>query len=91
VGEHIKSWDQKLFQAKFAYNCSTNRSIGLSLFIVIYGSNPHAPIDLAPIPNMRRTHTTVEDLMAQIHEGHKLTIKNLQESIAKYKVSADKN
>jgi hypothetical protein len=26
VGEHIKSWDQKLFQAEFAYNRSTNRS-----------------------------------------------------------------
>jgi hypothetical protein len=28
VGEHIKSWDTKLFQAEFAYNRSTNRSTG---------------------------------------------------------------
>ena len=40
VGEHIKSRDTKLFQAKFAYNRSTNRSTGLSPFTIIYGSNP---------------------------------------------------
>jgi hypothetical protein len=39
---------------------------------------------------MRRTHTIAEDIMAQIQEGHKLTIQKLQESIAKYKASADK-
>jgi hypothetical protein len=40
VGEHLKSWDQKLFQAKFAYNKSTNRSTRLSPFNIIYGVNP---------------------------------------------------
>ena len=90
VGEHIKSWDTKLFQAEFAYNRSTNRSTGLSPFTIIYGSNPRAPLDLAPIPNMTRTNTTAEDLMIQIQEGHKLTIQKLQESTAKYKASADK-
>jgi hypothetical protein len=43
VGEHTK-----LFQAKFTYNHSTNRSTGLSPFTIIYGSNPRAPLDLAP-------------------------------------------
>jgi hypothetical protein len=79
-----------LFQAKFAYNRSTNRSTGLSPFTIIYGSNPRAPLDLAPIPDMMRTNTTAEDLMIQIQEGHKLTIQKLQESTAKYKASADK-
>jgi hypothetical protein len=90
VGEHIKSWGTKLFQAEFAYNRSTNRSTGLSPFTIIYGSNPHAPLDLAPILDMMRTNTTAEDLMIQIQEGHKLTIQKLQESTAKYKASADK-
>jgi hypothetical protein len=90
VGEHIKSWDKKLFRAEFTYNCSTNCSIGFSLFTIIYGSNPHAPLDLAPIPDMRRTHMIAEDLMTQIQEGHKHTIQKLQESTVKYKASADK-
>ena len=79
-----------MFQAEFAYNRSTNRSTGFSPFTIIYGSNPRAPLDLAPIPDMKRTNTTAEDLMAQIQEGHKLTIQKLQESTAKYKASADK-
>ena len=90
VGEHIKSWDTKLFQAEFAYNHSTNRSIGFSPFTIIYGSNPRAPLDLAPIPDMKQTNTTAEDLMAQIQEGHKLTIHKLQESTATYKARVDK-
>jgi hypothetical protein len=90
VREHIKSWDAKLFQAKFTYNRSTNQSTGFSLFTIIYGCNPCAPLDLAPIPDMRQTHMTVEDLMAQIQEVHKLTIQKLQESTTKYKASVDK-
>jgi hypothetical protein len=35
-------------------------------------------------------HTKAEDLIAQIQKGHKLTIKILQESMAKYKADADK-
>jgi hypothetical protein len=39
---------------------------------------------------LKRIHTKVEDLIAQIQEGHKLTIQNLEESTAKYKADADK-
>jgi hypothetical protein len=39
---------------------------------------------------LKRTHTKAEDLIAQIKEGHQLTIKNLQESTTKYKADADK-
>ena len=47
-------------------------------------------MDLAPLLDLKSTHNKVEDLIAQIQEGHKLTIKNLQESTAKYKIEADK-
>jgi hypothetical protein len=47
-------------------------------------------LDLAPLPDLKRTHTKAEDLIAQIKEGHQLTIKNLQESTTKYKADADK-
>jgi hypothetical protein len=40
-----------------------------SIFVIVYRSNPHAPLDLAPIPDMKRMHTTTEDLMAQIQGG----------------------
>jgi hypothetical protein len=90
VGENLKSWDQQLYQAEFAYNWSINRSTGLSPFTIIYGGNPQTPLDLTPLPDLKRTHTKVEDLIAHIKKGHKLTIKNLQESTTKYKVTVDK-
>jgi hypothetical protein len=67
-----------------------NQSTGLSPFTIIYGGNPQTPLDLAPLIDLKRTHTKAEDLIAHIEEGHKLTIKNLQDSTAKYKVTADK-
>ena len=39
---------------------------------------------------MKRTHMRAEGLMAQIQEDHKLTIRKLQESTAKYKASTNK-
>jgi hypothetical protein len=77
VGENLKSWDLLLYQAEFAYNQSVNRSTGFSPFTIIYGGNPRTPLDLAPLPDLKRTNTKVEDLIAHIKEGHKLTIKNL--------------
>jgi hypothetical protein len=37
----------------------------------------------SPLPDLKRMHTKAKDLIAQIQEGHRLTIKNLQESTAK--------
>jgi hypothetical protein len=90
VGENLKSWDQQLYQAEFAYNRSINRSTGLSPFIIIYEGNPRTPLDLAPFLDLKRTHNKAKDLIAHIKDGHKLTIKNLQESTTKYKVTVDK-
>jgi hypothetical protein len=90
VGEHLKTWDQQLYQAKFANNQSTNRSTNLSPFTIIYGSNPRAPLDLAPLHDLLRMHTNAKYLIGQIHDAHKLTIKNLQELTVKYKADADK-
>jgi hypothetical protein len=47
-------------------------------------------LDLIPLPDLKRTHTKAENLIAHIKEGHKLTIKNLNESTTKYKAMADK-
>jgi hypothetical protein len=90
VGENLKSWDLQLYQAKFAHNRSVNRSTGLSPSTTIYGGNPRTPLDLTPLPKLKITNTKVEDLIAHIKEGHKLTIKNLEESTTKYKATANK-
>ena len=35
VGDHVKTWDQKLCQAEFAHNHVVNRSTGFSPFILL--------------------------------------------------------
>ena len=82
MGENLKSWDLQLYQVEFAYNQSVNQSTGLSPFTIIYGGDPRTPLDLTPLPDLKRTNTKTEELIAHIKEGHKLTIKNLQESTA---------
>ena len=66
VSDHLKSWDQCLYQAKFAYNRSVNRSTGFNPFVITYGYNPRAPLDLAPIPDLKCVNVKAGDLIAQI-------------------------
>ncbi|PKI77049.1 hypothetical protein CRG98_002552 [Punica granatum] len=40
VGEHMKSWDQKLSPAEFTHNHAVNRSTGFSPFQVVYSVTP---------------------------------------------------
>lgn len=77
VGDHPKSWDQKLYQAEFAYNRSTTRSSGFSPFFVTYGFNPRAPLDLVPVPDLTRVHGKAEDFISNLREVHKVTAQHL--------------
>ena len=90
VSNHLKSWHQHLYQAEFAYNRSVNHSTGFSPFVITYGYSPRTPLDLAPIPNLKRVSVKAEDLITQIREIHMATAKHLQETSAKYKQAADK-
>lgn len=90
VCDCLKSWDQKLFQAEFTYNWSTNQSTSFTPLFIVYGTNPRSPLDLALVPNLKRVNAKAEDLTVQIQEVHKATIQKLQDSVAKYKASADK-
>ena len=90
VSDHLKSWDQRLYQAEFAYNRSVNHSTGFSPFVITYGYNPRAPLDLAPIPDLKRVNVKAEDLITQIQEIHTTTTKHLQEASAKYKQTTNK-
>lgn len=90
MGNHLKSWDQKLYQAEFAYNRSVHRSTGYSPFQVIYGYNPRAPLDLAPVPELKRVPKKVEDLIADVQAVHRTTEQHLKDNVITYKRHADK-
>lgn len=38
--------------------------VGFSLFFVVYGNNPHAPLDLAHYSNLKWVDNKAEDLIA---------------------------
>ena len=56
ASEHVKSWDQKLFQAEFAHNRAINRSTEFSAFTVVYSIVPRGPLDLILLPDKTRIH-----------------------------------
>lgn len=90
VGDHLKSWDQKLYQAEFAYNRSIHRSTGYSPFHVTCGYNPRAPLDLAHVPDLKKIHKKAEDLIADIQAVHSSTQQRLKDNVISYKRHADK-
>jgi hypothetical protein len=47
---NLKLWDECLPHIEFTYNRSMHSTTKVSLFQVVYGFNPHAPIDLFPLP-----------------------------------------
>jgi len=50
VKEKIKSWDELLPHAEFAFNRVPSKATNLSPFQVVCGYNPKTPFDLTPIP-----------------------------------------
>jgi hypothetical protein len=46
---NLKLWEESLLHIEFAYNKSIHSMIKVSLFQVVYGFNPRAPIDLLPL------------------------------------------
>jgi transposase InsO family protein len=47
---NLKLWEECLPHIEFAYNRSVHSTTKVSLFRVVYGFNPRAPIDLLPLP-----------------------------------------
>ena len=90
VGEHVKSWDQKLSQAEFAYNHAVNRSSGFSPFQVVYSVTPRSPLDLLPVPDKTRIHGKVADFVHSLQEVHQTVHANLEKAAEKYKELADR-
>jgi hypothetical protein len=48
--DNLRLWEDCLPHINFAYNHSIHSTAKLSPFMVVYGFNPRAPIDLLPLP-----------------------------------------
>ncbi|PKI54075.1 hypothetical protein CRG98_025569 [Punica granatum] len=90
VGEHVKSWDQKLSSAEFAHNHAVNRSTGFSPFQVEYSVTPRGPLDLLPVPDKTRVHGKAADFVHGLQEIHEAVQNNLKNAAMKYKTVANR-
>jgi len=67
---------------------SVNKSIGMSLFEVVYGYKPRKPINLIPMTQHSRVSESPSVFTSHIHDLHKEISKKIQESNAHYKTHA---
>ena len=88
VGDHVKSWDQKLCQAEFAHNHAINRSTGFSPFQVVYSVQPRGPLDLMVLPSKTRIHGKAGDFVTGLQDVHRAVFENLNSANSKYKQKA---
>jgi hypothetical protein len=75
---------------EFAYNRSIHSTTKLSPFMVVYGFNPRAPIDLLPLPSSESVNldaTQHSEFILKLHDTTKLQIKKMNE---KYLIAASK-
>jgi hypothetical protein len=55
IKSDLKLWEECLSHFEFVYNRSVHSTMKVSLFQVLYGFNPRAPIDLLPLPPSETT------------------------------------
>jgi len=51
VGKNLKTWEQCLPHAEFAYNRVVNSTTSYSPFEVVFRSSPLSPLNLLHLPN----------------------------------------
>jgi hypothetical protein len=75
---NLKLWEECLPHIEFSYNRFVHSAMKVSLFQVVYGFNPHAPIDLLPLPPSETTcfdASHQSEFILKMHETTKLNIK----------------
>jgi hypothetical protein len=87
---NLKLWEDCLPHIEFAYNRSIHSTMKVSPFQVVHGLNPHAPIDLLPLPPSEMTcfdASQRSEFILKMHETTKLNIEKMNE---KYRIAASK-
>jgi hypothetical protein len=87
---NVKLWEECLPHIEFAYNKSVHSTMKLSPFLLVYGFNPRAPIDLLPLPPSEITcfdTSQRSEFDLKMHETTKLNIEKMNE---KYRIAGSK-
>jgi translation initiation factor IF-1 len=87
---NLKLWEKYLPHIEFAYNRSVHSTMKVSPFQVVYGFNPHAPIDLLPLPPSETTYFDASQLFKFIIKMHETTKLNIEKMNEKYHIATSK-
>jgi translation initiation factor IF-1 len=88
--DNLRLWEECLPHIEFSYKCSIHSTTKLRPFMVVCGFNPHAPIDLLPLPTSKIVNmdaTKRSEFILKLNETTKLQIENMNE---KYRNAASK-
>jgi translation initiation factor IF-1 len=88
--DNLRLWEECLPHIKFSYNRFIHSTTKLSPFMVVYGFNTRAPIDLLPLPSSKIVNldaTQRPEFIFKLHESTKLQIEKMNE---KYRITASK-
>jgi hypothetical protein len=86
----LKMWEECLPHVEFAYNRATHSTTKVSPFQVVYGFNPHAPIDILPLPTSEQIHSDAKERADFILKIHETTKQNIEKMTEKYRVAGSK-
>ena len=78
VGDKLSNWDMVLTQAEFAYNNSTNRSIGKTPIEIVSIMQPRGKLDLRDVADKGKRSVEAEEsihFMKSLHEEVKLKLE----------------
>jgi hypothetical protein len=85
--KNLKMWEECLPHVEFAYNRAEHSTTKVSLFQVVYGFNPRAPIDLLPLPTTERVHSDANERAEFVLKLHASTKENIEKMTEKYRIA----
>jgi hypothetical protein len=88
--DNLRLWEECLPHIEFSYNRSIHSTTKLSPFMVVYGFNPCAPIDLLPLPPSKILNLDITQRSEFILKSHKTTKLQTEKMNEKYRIAASK-
>ncbi|KAK1664816.1 hypothetical protein QYE76_052975 [Lolium multiflorum] len=76
--KNLKSWEECLPHAEFAYNRAKHSTTSRSPFMIVYGFEPPTALDILPLPLHERTNMDFDKrttAMKKLHEDTRATIQ----------------
>ncbi|KAK1681376.1 hypothetical protein QYE76_042224 [Lolium multiflorum] len=81
VKTNLKSWEDCLPHAEFAYNRAKHSTTARSPFMVVYGFEPPTALDILPLPLHERTNMDFDERTTAMKKLHEETRATIQEHV----------